>query len=148
VNAKPPIIPSNEARPVEVEVLPPESSTAVNGWSAAAGVNPERVRSATRFRVALGLAMLVDAVQIGLFPLFAPGFASVANVAVDSAAFLSFLLLIGWHPALLPGFILEQVPLLGIVPTWTLAVWLAARRHLRTEDLPPESKATGAGPLP
>lgn len=142
VSEKPPIIPGEPAKEIPIEVLPPEAPEPEANQAAPGKGTP----SPMRFRLALALAMLVDAVQIGLFPLFVPGFTSVANVAVDSAAFLCFLLLIGWHPALLPGFILEQVPLLGLVPTWTVAVWLAARRHLRPEDLPPSPKPFSSGP--
>lgn len=137
VSDTPPIIPAEQAKEIEVEVLPPEAPPRIASGDNGKGHGMEGKPSAVRFRVALALAMLVDAVQIGLFPLFAPGFVSVANIGVDTTAFLIFLVLIGWHPVLLPGFILEQVPLLGIAPTWTIAVWLASRRHLRTEEITP-----------
>jgi hypothetical protein len=35
--------------------------------------------------------------------------------------------LVGWHWAFLPSFVAELVPGLDLVPTWTVAVWLATR---------------------
>jgi hypothetical protein len=134
---KPPVIPDDTARLVEVEVLPPappRSAPFSGPQSSAPGRN--------RFRVALVIAILVDALQIGFFPLFGPGFASPAAVVLDICAFLVFWRLVGWHIALLPTFLFEQVPLVDLAPTWTIAVWIATRRM----D-PPQTTPTGQGPL-
>jgi hypothetical protein len=79
------------------------------------------------------LAVLADAIQIGLFPIFGPGFISPANIILDFLAFALFWRLVGWHPALLPGFLFEQLPLVDLAPTWTLAVWIAIRRNSRAD---------------
>src|SRR5437867_5978890 len=52
-----------------------------------------------RFRLGFALisAVLIDCIQLGFFPLFAPGFFSIADDLLDSVAFLWFWLLIGWH---------------------------------------------------
>ena len=80
-----------------------------------------------RLRLALISAVLIDCIQLGFFPLFAPGFFSIAEDLVDSIAFVLFWRLIGWHWALLPGFVFKLVPFVDLAPTWTLAVWVAAR---------------------
>jgi hypothetical protein len=78
-------------------------------------------------KVALVTAVTVDFVQICVFPVFGPGFASVADDVLDFLAFVVFWRLIGWHWAFLPAFISELVPFLDLAPTWTLAVWIATR---------------------
>ena len=89
---------------------------------------PARIRSLLAgISAPLVLAMTLDAVQIALFPVFAPGFVSVADDVVDAIAFAVFWRWIGWHPALLPGFIFKLVPFVDLAPTWTLAVWIAMR---------------------
>lgn len=88
----------------------------------------------------MGLAVVIDALQIGLFPLFSEGAFSPADTVVDCLAFLVFWRLVGWHPALLPSFVFEQIPLVDLAPTWTIAVGLAVRRRRRAamaEKKPP-----------
>jgi hypothetical protein len=86
--------------------------------------NPKLLR---RLRGALILAVLLDSIQIAFFPLFAPGFISVADDLLDCVAFLVFWRLVGWHWALLPGFVAELIPFADLVPSWTLAVSIAMR---------------------
>src|SRR4029453_2085653 len=95
VSERPPIIDEEEARTIEVEVLPPEPARERGHGDQRGSFSRPKTGSHVRCRFALGLAILVDAVQIGLFPLFAPGFASVANIALDTSVFLIFWLLIG-----------------------------------------------------
>ena len=80
-----------------------------------------------RLRVAFISAVLIDCIQLGFFPLFAPGLFSIADDLLDCIAFLLFWRLIGWHWALLPGFVFKLVPFVDLAPTWTLAIWIAAR---------------------
>jgi len=80
-----------------------------------------------RVKAARGLAILADAIQIGLLPLFFEGFLSPVNAALDVAVAIGLFALVGWHWAFLPGFISEMVPVLGLVPTWTAAVLIATR---------------------
>ena len=80
-----------------------------------------------RLHFALISAVLIDCIQLGFFPLFAPGFFSIADDLLDCIAFLWFWRLIGWHWALAPGFVFKLVPFVDLAPTWTLAVWIAAR---------------------
>ena len=125
----PPIISEPSPKQVEVEVLPPEPGQSA-GFQRAKEASPTRKKA---YKIAMFLAVLADAVQIGLFPIFGPGFLSAANVILDVVAFALFWRLVGWHPALLPGFLFEQLPLVDLAPTWTLAVWIAIRRNSRAD---------------
>lgn len=99
-----------------VERLPPRE----------AGLGPSGP-SAGKRRLALLIAIGVDFMQWVAFPLFLGGaFSPVAN-AVDVATAISMIAMLGWHWAFLPTFIAEIIPGVGLVPTWTLAVWIATR---------------------
>jgi hypothetical protein len=134
---EPPKIDEVTAKEIAVEVLPPEPERNSRKQFFARG---SFQRSRTAF--ALACAVIVDAIQIGLFPIFAPGFVSVADIVLDCTAFLLFWRLVGWHPALLPGFIFEQLPIIDLAPSWTLAVWLAGRRSNRMSDAEATKRAT------
>jgi len=91
---------------------------------------PPRTRSPLppgRRRAALLIAGAVDVVQWVAFPLFLAGAMSPADDVLDVAAAIVLVRLLGWHWAFLPTFIAELVPGVDLVPTWTLAVWLATR---------------------
>jgi len=82
-----------------------------------------------RILVARALALLADAVQIGLLPLFVEGSLSFVNDALDMVVAGILIALVGWHWAFLPAFVAELVPGLDLAPTWTVAVFLATRRR-------------------
>jgi len=83
--------------------------------------------SARRIWLARGLAVLVDGIQIVTVPAFFAGIASPLNDALDVAAGIGFVLLLGWHIAFLPAFITELIPFADIFPTWTMAVLFVTR---------------------
>lgn len=92
--------------------------------------------------IALCVALGLDAMQIGLFPLFGEGFASPANDVVDGLAFIFFWRLIGWHIAFLPALIIEVIPVIDLAPTWTIAVLIATRTRQEPQvvkELPPHT---------
>lgn len=89
-----------------------------------------------RPRLAWFIAIAADALQLAVFPVFGPGFASPANNVLDVAVAVLMSALIGWHWAFLPTFVAELVPFVGLVPTWTLACWIATRGR-GGKDLPP-----------
>ena len=70
----------------------------------------------------MALAIVADALQIVVFPLFVEGAASPADDILDFgvAAFLVHLL--GWHWEFLPSFFGKLVPGVDLVPFWTMAV--------------------------
>jgi hypothetical protein len=83
--------------------------------------------SARRVRAARALAVVVDLSQIVLLPAFFPAVASPVADVVDVAAAVALVLLVGWHWAFLPTFLIELVPVVDVVPTWAAAVFLATR---------------------
>jgi hypothetical protein len=62
-------------------------------------------------------------------PLFAVGSLSPLNDVLDVVTAAVMFALLGWHPALLPTFIAELVPMLNLFPTWTAAVLFVTRRR-------------------
>src|SRR6266513_1545163 len=88
------------------------------------------VKAMTRNKIVAArlVAMSADFLQIGLFPLFGEGFISPLNDALDVGVCLILTLLVGWHFAFLPSFVVELVPIADLVPTWTIAVFLATRQ--------------------
>ena len=90
--------------------------------------------SRSRFRAALALAIVADAVQIVIFPLFAEGAISPLDDILDLAIMAVLIQLIGWHWEFLPSFIGEFVPGLDLVPFWTLAVVNVYRKRKPIED--------------
>lgn len=88
-------------------------------------------------RSALTIAVLADALQIGLFPLFGEGAFSPLNDLLDVAVAWALTRLLGWHWAFLPSFVAELVPGLDLVPTWTLAVLIVTREMSASAAEPP-----------
>lgn len=76
----------------------------------------------TRFRIALILAMVADALQIILLPLFVEGAESPADDVLDAAVGAALIYLLGWHWEFAPSFLAKLVPGVDLVPLWTLAV--------------------------
>jgi len=73
-----------------------------------------------RWRIGLALLVAVsaDALQIFLGPF---GWA-FSDEAIDVVAMIATSVLIGFHVLLLPTFIVELVPVVGMLPTWTACV--------------------------
>ena len=91
--------------------------------------------SSGRIKAARAVAIAADIVQIGLFPLFAEGFISPFDDALDVAVGVTLTWLVGWHLAFLPSFVVKLAPGLDLVPTWTVAVFIATRNSPK----PPQS---------
>ena len=75
-----------------------------------------------RFRAALLLAIVADALQIAIFPLFVEGAESPAADIVDLGVGAALAYLLGWHWEFLPSFLAKLVPGVDLVPFWTMAV--------------------------
>lgn len=80
-----------------------------------------------RVKAARIIAMAADVIQIGGFPAFLPGYASPFDDVLDVAVGVALTWLVGWHWSFLPGFLIELVPGMDLVPTWTAAIFLATR---------------------
>jgi hypothetical protein len=87
-----------------------------------------------RVRAARCIAVGADILQMALFPLFAEGFISPVDDALDVVVFVALTSLVGWHYAFLPSFIVKIVPMIDLAPSWTIAVFLAT--HQKAEPPP------------
>jgi hypothetical protein len=88
----------------------------------------------TRFRLAMLLAILADALQIAIFPIFVEGAESPVDDALDFGLGAILAYLLGWHWEFLPSFIGKLVPGVDLVPFWTLAVLNVYRK---SKQMPP-----------
>ena len=92
-------------------------------------------------RLAYIVAIATDLLQLLLGPI---GWAGVDEV-LDVVAGVVTWRLLGFHPLLLPTFMLEFLPVIDMLPTWTACVALVvATRKARQDDLPPPP---GPGPV-
>ena len=95
---------------------------------------------ARRVLAARVVAILADAIQLGLMPLFAGGAPEGFDAVLDVAVGAAMVALLGWHWAFLPAFALELVPGVDLAPTWTIAVFLATRRVARAGPPAPATR--------
>jgi hypothetical protein len=68
------------------------------------------------------LALIADALQIVVFPLFVEGAASPADDILDLGIGAVLVRLLGWHWEFLPSFFAKLLPGVDLVPLWTIAV--------------------------
>ena len=92
------------------------------------------VLSQTRVRSAYAAAVVTDLLQVALGPL---GWI-LADEILDVVAMIVITRLIGFHPLLLPTFVLELVPVADLLPTWTGCVALVMMlRRKQSASAPP-----------
>src|ERR1700683_2383928 len=80
------------------------------------------ISAGPRFRAAMILAIIADALQIAVFPLFVEGALSPAEDVLDFGVGALMVHLLGWHWEFLPSFFAKLVPGVDMVPFWTMAV--------------------------
>jgi|ERR1700685_3390891 hypothetical protein len=85
----------------------------------------------SQFRAAMILALIADAVQIIIFPVFVEGGLSPADDVLDFGVAALMIHLLGWHWEFLPSFLGKLVPGLDLVPLWTIAVANVYRKSKR-----------------
>src|SRR5579859_8212164 len=98
-----------------------------------------------QFKTAMLIAVLADALQLAVFPMFAEGAFSPADDALDLGVAALLTHLLGWHWEFLPSFFAKLVPGVDLVPFWTMAVANVYRKAKRaaaeaeklSEQLPP-----------
>lgn len=97
-----------------------------------------------KFRTAMMLAIIADALQLIVFPVFVEGAFSPAEDVLDLGIAALLTNLLGWHWEFLPSFFAKLVPGVDLVPFWTIAVasvWRKAKRVAEAEkaheELPP-----------
>ena len=95
----------------------------------------------TRPRVwaAYTVAVAADTLQLTLGPL---GWA-FADEGIDIAAAAITWFLLGFHPLLLPTFVVEFLPLVDMLPTWTGCVALVVSLRKRQQAATPPPPAGG-----
>jgi hypothetical protein len=93
-----------------------------------------------RVRLAYTIAIATDALQFLLGPF---GWAGV-DEGLDLAATGLIWRLLGFHPLLLPTFVLEFLPISDMLPTWTGCVALVIGLRRRQPLVPPPP---GPGPV-
>src|SRR5579863_150726 len=76
----------------------------------------------SRFRAAMILAVVADALQILIFPVFVEGALSPADDVLDVTVAAVMVHLLGWHWEFLPTVFAKLLPGVDLVPFWTLAV--------------------------
>jgi hypothetical protein len=84
--------------------------------------DPVIIPDRSHFRAAMILAILADALQIIVFPLFIGGALSPADDLLDLGIGAVLAYLLGWHWEFLPSFFAKLVPGIDLVPFWTLSV--------------------------
>ena len=92
-----------------------------------------------RIAAAVGIAIAVDGVQLVLGPI---GWV-VADEILDVVAMVAISWLLGFHPLLLPTFLIELFPVADLLPTWTGCVGIVVAQRWRAQRretaLPPRS---------
>jgi hypothetical protein len=104
---------------------------------------PELTR--TRVFLAFAIALIADLVQFPVTAVMATGFLSLpgefADLVVDCVAMAATTMLLGFHWVLLPSLVLELVPGLDLVPTWTgcvaYVVWQRRKLKARWPETQP-----------
>jgi hypothetical protein len=82
---------------------------------------------------AYGVALTVDVLQFILGPF---GWA-FADEILDVAAAAATWSLLGFHPLLLPTFVVEFLPVADLLPTWTGCVALVIALRKKQQAIPP-----------
>ena len=98
------------------------------------------ISPSTCFRAAMIFAIIADALQIVVFPLFVEGAVSPADDILDLGIGVVLVRLLGWHWEFLPSFLAKLVPGVDLVPFWTIAVASVYRKSKRVLVTAEESR--------
>jgi hypothetical protein len=96
-----------------------------------------------RIWAAFIVAILIDTLQLVLGPL---GWAFL-DQGLDLIAMLLTIALVGFHPLLLPSFLLELLPVADMLPTWTACVALVVALRRRQAQAPTVPSIRTSGPV-
>ena len=97
------------------------------------------VLTRTRVRLAFAVAITTDALQLLMGPI---GWA-FADEILDVAAMILTWRLLGFHPLLLPTFLLEVLPVSDMLPAWTGCVALVVALRRKQQEAAREPPAPG-----
>lgn len=93
----------------------------------------------SRTTTAYAAAVLIDGLQLLAGPLGWVGF----DEALDVVAAILMWRLLGFHPLLLPTFVIEFLPIADLLPTWTGCVALVvALRKRQQRSVPARTPGT------
>jgi hypothetical protein len=95
---------------------------------AAMNQDPVIIPQRSRFQAAMILAIIADALQIVVFPLFIEGAVSPIDDLLDVGIGAALAYLLGWHWEFLPSFCAKLIPGVDLIPLWTLSVANVYRR--------------------
>ncbi len=90
----------------------------------------------TTLRAAYCIAIFADLLEIGLWPVFSEGFASILDDILDILVCIVLTFLVGWHIAFIPSFLIKFVPGVDLAPTWTIAIIIATRNRSMKDITP------------
>jgi hypothetical protein len=93
--------------------------------------NSVTIKPGARMRTAVVLAIVADAIQLILLPLFIEGAGSPTDDVLDVAMAAILTIMLGWHWEFLPSFIAKLAPGIDMFPCWTLAVASVYRKSKR-----------------
>src|SRR6202142_737179 len=98
------------------------------------------ISAGPRFRTAMIIAVIADALQIIVFPSFVEGALSPVDDVLDFGVAALLINLLGWHWEFLPSFLGKLVPGMDLVPFWTMAVINVYRKSKRIAVTKEESR--------
>lgn len=90
-----------------------------------------------RIWLAFGVAVAADTLQLGGNFLGLPGW--VLDEGIDVVAMLAQSWILGFHPLLLPTFLVKAVPMVNALPTWTGCTLLVIGLRRKQQDPVPSS---------
>jgi hypothetical protein len=98
---------------------------------------PSGLPTPRRKKIALAIAALADAVQLGLFPVFWAGGLSLPDDALDVAVALALAIALGWRWRLAAALAIELVPGVALFPSWTAFVAMQPAADHATRSIGP-----------
>jgi hypothetical protein len=121
---------SNQKPSVLAGVADPKAfaAAAVRSQISPAAVDP------TRKKIALAIAAIADAIQIGGWPAFMQGAVSIPDDVLDAVMVIGLTLILGFRWRLMISLALELIPFVTLFPSWTAVV---ASLPVRPKELPP-----------
>lgn len=95
-----------------------------------------------RIIAAFAVALLADGIQFMLGPV---GWIGLVQV-IDVVTMIIQSWLLGFHPLFLPTFVVEFIPVVDMLPTWTACVALVVSMRRRSPPEPPRPPASSPTP--
>jgi len=95
----------------------------------------------------VAVALITDGLQLALGTLGPISWFFLDDV-LDVIAMLLTTLSLGFHPLLLPTFVIKLLPLADMLPTWTGCVGAVILLRKRAQNQPPPVPALGDAPQP